>query len=171
MNNHYGREALIYNLGIKGFTLTRVDYNKRFDTISTEKLIIELLKIQNNERLLEGLAIVIDNSPPNYSALAENAIKEGVQNQIGYLLNATHTVLKKHKPEYDLSPLESAIESLKSKKTEQIQFLSELPIPNSKQSLLRDRTREEAEWNVAGAPPTYQIERQYVTYSYELTKR
>lgn len=171
MNNHYGREALIYNLGIKGFTLTRVDYNKKFDTIPTEKLMVDLLKIQNNERLLEGLAIIIDNSPPNYSALTENAIKEGVQNQIGYLLNATHTVLKKHKPEYDLSPLELAIEKLKSRKTEQTQFLSELPIPNGKQSLLRDRTKEEIEWNVAGAPPARQIERQYITYSYELTKR
>jgi|GEM_PF-5356473 len=171
MDYHYCREALVYNLGIKGFTLTRVDYDKKFDMIPTERLIIEILKTQNNERLLEGLAIIIDNSPPNYNNLAEYAIKEGLQNQVGYLLNATHGILRKHKPETNLSQLEKTIDKLKPETSKEIKFLSELNIPNGEQSLLRDRKPEEIEWNVAGAPPTAQIERQYVIYSYELSKR
>jgi hypothetical protein len=171
MNEHYSREALVYNLGTKGFTLTRVNYSEKHNTIPTEKLIIDLLKTSNNERLLEGLAIVIDNSPPNYDNLTKYALNEGLQNQIGYLLNAVHKVLQKHKPEKDLGQLEIAITSLSLEKTQRIEFLSELPIPNGKQSLLRDRQQEEAEWNVAGAPTVQQIERQYITYTYELAKR
>jgi hypothetical protein len=163
------RSAVIYGYGKKGFPLTGVDYTARRKELPTETLLLNAISVTPNARLIEGSAVVIDNDPPNYKNLVQNALHYGLQNQAGYILEGALMVLKKHKPHTDFSDLEWAVKELYAQKMQDDQFLTHPQVPNPRAHLLNVRPPEAARWNVLGNVPYSQFETQYRIYQYAPT--
>lgn len=158
------RDLLLYNLAMRGYVLTGVTYNE-CPIIPTDQLVIDVVRLLNEPRCVEGLAIVVDDDPPDYDKLVNNAIEYGIQNQVGYILEGTANVLKKYKPFNNYSELELAIEKLYQKRVKDDQFLIRLDIPNERESLSRNRQPEDIKWNILGGVTYRQFEIQYKIYN------
>jgi len=158
------RDLVIYNLGKKGYPLTGNNYDANKKLIPTHELILATIKTDRNARLIEGLPVVISNEPPDYNALIEGALKQNLQNQVGYVLEGTLGILKKYNPYADFSALENAVECLMQKKISGNQFLTRINIPNEIECLSSNRSPEEAKWNVIGGAPYGQFEAKYKIY-------
>lgn len=159
-------DLLVYNLGRRGYPLTGNDYGIEGELIPTYQVIIDVLRAPRNFRLIEGIAIIIDNDPPDYELLVQAALQNGLQNQVGYLLNGTLQVLKKHEPHQDFPDLEKAVQRLRANLRPELGLLGRLGIPNEMESLTRHRWPEEIEWNVAGGVPYSQLDIQYGVYQH-----
>jgi hypothetical protein len=164
------RDTILYNLGKRGYMLTGIDYEIDKTSLPTHKLIIDVLKAKDNARLIEGLSIVIDNDPPKYDALVRQALRSGLQNQVGYLLEGTLKVLRQHKPYTNTSELENAIKILYKEKLAENQLLARLDIPNEREVLSRNRFPEDIKWNVIGGVSYKQFDVQYRVYNNEASK-
>lgn len=160
------RDLLLYNLGKRGYPLTGNDYGTESELLPVHQVIIDILCVPRNFRLIEGIAIIIDNDPPDYERLVRAALQTGLQNQVGYLLNGTLQVLEKHKPHQDFSDLERAVQRLRENLRPELGLLGRLDIPNEMESLARHRWPEEIEWNVAGGVPYNQLDIQYGVYQH-----
>jgi len=158
------QDILAYNMGKKGFTLIGVNYNAGKPILTTNELILEVIKDSDNARLLEGMAVIISNEPPNLTALVKEAIKLKLQNQTGYLLDGTLQILKKDNPYTDYSKMEKAISRLYKKLLPDNQPLANIQIPNAQESLSRNRFPEDLKWNIIGGISYKQLEIQYRWY-------
>ncbi|MBW2994096.1 hypothetical protein KY315_01595, partial [Candidatus Woesearchaeota archaeon] len=138
MKSDSERDIIIYNLGKSGFPLTGINYSNRKKQLTTTELILGVIRTERNARLAEGMAIVVDNNPPNYASLVRTAIRDGLQNQTGQILEGALQTIKKYKPFQDSSILEKAINILFKHKLPEDQILSRLDIPNERECLSRN---------------------------------
>jgi len=159
------REEILEELAARGYPLTYVQVGTA-PQMTTERVLIELLNTSENGRLLEGCAIIINNSPPNYEKLIQLSKENGIQNQIGYLLEGSLQLIKKYKPNKDTKELEKAVNELfEARRTGDIEFLGHINLPNSKEIILgMKREKEAIKWNVTGGVPYSQLETQFVIY-------
>lgn len=158
-------ESLLrYNLKVRGFGLFGVIYKKK-PIIPTHELLIRMVRDYKEPRATEGLALIIDNDPPDYQALVQNALDNCVQNQIGYVLEGTLQVLKTHKPKGDYSALERATKELFEKRDPEIQALCRIDMPNEEEILMRNRAPEDVRWNIKGGVTFNQFDVQYRVYN------
>lgn len=155
---------LLEELAAKGYRLLGVS-KIAISNSPTEELLIKILNAPENGRLLEGTAIIINNSPPNYDRLVELAREKGLQNQVGYLLEGSLKVIKKYRHERNTDSLQKAIQELFEIKQPELQFLGHLDMSNSKEILQGiTREKEAIKWNVSGGVPYSQLERQFIVY-------
>ena len=152
---------LSYHLYRKGYPLTDCEPPSGFRSMPTADLIVQVIRNTSQPRHIEGLPVIIRKSPPNYKRLVDLALRYGVQNQVGYILDITKDLFKEK--DLAVSELEQAIGVL-----EKQVVLQEQPLfrPRNQEiaALLqeRERTPEERRWNVLYGTPYSGFRSQFV---------
>jgi len=158
-------DLLIYNIGIRGFTLTNFDYEIKREIIPINDLLIRTVRDYKEPRAMEGLATVIAKETPDYDKLVESAIKNGIQNQMGYILEGTLEVLRKRAPG-DYSELEKAVKKLSKTISDGLPpLLTTIGMSNERTILSWNVRPEDLRWNIRGGVGFDQLDRQYCVYN------
>jgi len=137
-----------YHLAKKGFRLVGGDPPAGFRAMPTEDLIVRVLKYATQARHVEGLPIAIYKSPPDYERLQKLAVRYGVQNQVGYVLDMTKRLFEeKGVPTTDL---ERTIAVLHKEALHAAQFLypMEKDIASYFSAIRKTVSPEERKWNI-----------------------
>ncbi len=102
---------------------------------------------------------------PNYASVAERALVNGTQNEIGYLLAGVRYVFQNQKVAYD-SALDAAIEKLYVAKMAEVGIITRIEeLPNWMNILRKMQTDEEKNWNVLGGPRYPDMDKKFVRFT------
>lgn len=156
----YTREEVLAAMSAKGFPLS--GYEGAHCDIPTDDLILALIAL-GNPRCYEGVPVVVDRSPPDFQSLLEKAVSEGVQNQVGFLLEGCLFVLPLHR-EREYPELKEAVDVLHAQRVETFQKMMRLDSPYEDEMLSSNMEDEHYRWRVMGAPSYEQMDLQFRVY-------
>lgn len=156
----YTREEVLAAMSAKGFPLS--GYEDAHCDIPTEDLILAIIGL-GHPRCYEGVPIIVDRSPPDFQSLLEKAVSEGVQNQVGFLLEGCLFVLARHRKR-DYPELENVLNILHAQRSETVQKMMRLDSPYEDEMLARNMEDEHCRWRVMGASSYAQMDLQFRVY-------
>lgn len=147
-------------MSAKGYPLS--GYETAHCDIPTEELILALIDL-GHPRFYEGIPIIIKQSPPDYDSLLEKSLSANVQNPVGFLLDGALNVLIRH-CELDFSSLKEAVDALFRNKSDSMNKMMRLNVPNEDEVLAWNMKEEHHKWKVMGAPSYEDMEVQFKVY-------
>ena len=138
---------ILYNLSKYGYDLISLKNIKKQKIMPIEELISTIILKSPKPRFIEAIPILLLKNKIDKFKLAEIAYKNGIYNQLGYLIETASMLAKKLKISRDFSDIQGYMEDRKEK---EIKYLGEEKDTEYMQFLSITSPKRIKRWNLLG---------------------